>query len=279
MANLIVIPPADRARENHILAALPPADFERIAPHLNRVAMPVGNLLYEPGSTLRHVYFPTTAVVSLHYVLESGASAESAGVGFEGIVGVSLFMGGETTPSSAAVQIAGHGYSLEAALLKREFARSGAVQILLLRYTQALIAQMTQTAACNRHHSVEQQICRWLLTTLDRVPSGEIVVTQEMIAGVLGVRRESVTEIAGSLQRAGVIRYRRGHISVLERAGLIDGVCECYTAVKRQMQQLLPQAPGLSARAEANWGRGAGMGRAAPGASASPRSDTPQRSG
>ncbi len=271
MATLVPIPSADRAKENQLLAAMPAVDFARIAPHLNRVALPVGERLYEPGSTLRNVYFPTTAVVSLHYVLESGASAESAGVGFEGIVGVSLFMGGESTPSSAAVQIAGHGYSLDAALLKREFARSGAVQILLLRYTQALIAQMTQTAACNRHHSVQQQICRWLLMTMDRVPSGEIVVTQEMIAGLLGVRRESVTEIAGALQRAGVIRYRRGHISVVERAGLLDGVCECYSVVKRQLQQLLPQAPGLAGRSDASLGRGTGMSRPTTAADASAR--------
>src|SRR5271165_117751 len=279
MGTLLAAPPADRAKENQILAAFPAEDFARIAPHLNRVAMLVGELLYEPGSILRSVYFPTTAVVSLHYVLESGASAESAGVGFEGLVGVSLFMGGETTPSSAAVQIAGYGYCLDAALLKREFGRSGAVQILLLRYTQALIAQMTQTAACNRHHSVEQQICRWLLMTLDRVPCGEIVVTQEMIAGVLGVRRESVTEIAGALQRAGVIRYRRGHISVLERAGLINGVCECYSVVKHQMQRLLPQAPGYAPRAEADRSRGAGLISAARAAPASAGIDSPQRSG
>jgi CRP-like cAMP-binding protein len=242
--------PALLAKENDLLAALPDADFERIAPHLVRVAMPVGELLYEPGSTLKRVYFPTTAVVSLHYVLESGASAESAGVGFEGLVGISLFMGGETTPSSAAVQIAGHGYSLDSVLLKQEFARSGAVQILLLKYTQSLIAQMTQTAACNRHHSVEQQICRWLLMTLDRIPCGEIVVTQEMIAGVLGVRRESVTEVAGALQRAGVIRYRRGHISVLDRAGLLNGVCECYSVVKRQMNPTASEPPGRKRWAE-----------------------------
>jgi CRP-like cAMP-binding protein len=246
MATILAITPANLAKQNSLLAALPAVDFERIAPHLSRLAMPLGEMLYEPGSTLRHVYFPTTAVVSLHYVLESGASAESAGVGFEGVVGISLFMGGETTPSSAAVQIAGHGYSLDAALLKQEFSRSAAVQILLLRYTQALIAQMTQTAACNRHHSVEQQICRWLLMTLDRIPSGEIVVTQEMIAGVLGVRRESVTEVAGALQRDGVIRYRRGHISVIERAGLINGVCECYAVVKRQMQHLSAAAAAAS---------------------------------
>ena len=230
---------------NSLLAALPAADLERLAPHLKLVALPLGEMLYEPGSRMRRVFFPTTAVVSLYHVLESGASAESAGVGYEGIVGISLFMGGDTTPSSAAVQIAGSGYSFEAALLREEFSRAGAVQNLLLRYTQALIAQMAQTAACNRHHSVEQQICRWLLMTLDRVPAREIVVTQEMIAGVLGVRRESVTEVAGVLQRAGFIRYRRGHISVLDRSGLNGHVCECYAAVKRELHQLLanPEGP------------------------------------
>jgi CRP-like cAMP-binding protein len=277
MASLVPIPLIDRAKENLLLAALPSVDFARIAPHLNRVAMPVGELLYEPGSSLRSVYFPTTAVVSLHYVLESGASAESAGVGFEGVVGVSLFMGGETTPSSAAVQIAGNGYSLDGALLKREFGRSAAVQILLLRYTQVLIAQMTQTAACNRHHTVEQQICRWLLMTLERIPCGEIVVTQEMIAGLLGVRRESVTEIAGTLQRAGVIRYRRGHISVVERTGLIERVCECYSVVKRQMQQLLPQ-PGVTGLSDLNFGRGTGTSRPSLTAASYARSIAPQRS-
>src|ERR1035438_6372096 len=189
MAAILAMTPANLAKQNSLLAALPAVDFERIAPHLSRVAMPLGEMLYEPGATLRRAYFPTTAVVSLHYVLESGASAESAGVGYEGVVGISLFMGGGSTPSSAAVRIAGHGYGLDVALLKREFARAGAVQILLLRYTQALMAQITQTAACNRHHSVEQQICRWLLTTLDRIPSREIVVTQEMIAGVRSEER------------------------------------------------------------------------------------------
>jgi len=200
--------------------------------------MPLGQTLYEPGSALRSVFFPTTSIVSLFYVLESGASAESAGVGFEGVVGIPLFMGGYTTASSAAVQIGGHGYSLDAVHLQDEFSRAGAVQRMLLRYTQTLIVQMTQTAACNRHHSVAQQICRWLLMTLDRIPSREIAVTQEMIASALGVRRESVTDVAGTLQRAGTIRYRRGHISVLDRSGLNDGVCECYAVVKNQMTLL-----------------------------------------
>ena len=182
--------------------------------------MPLGEILYEPGGQLQHAYFPTTAIVSLHYVMESGASAETAGVGNEGVVGISLFMGGDTTPSSAVVQTAGHAYRLERSLLKQEFNRGGLMQRLLLRYTQALITQMTQTAACNRHHSVEQQLCRWLLLTLDRVPSSELVMTQELVASMLGVRREGITEAAGKLQRAGFIRYRRGHIAVLERSGL-----------------------------------------------------------
>jgi len=200
--------------------------------------MPLGEMLYEPGSSLRVAYFPTTSVVSLHYVLESGASAETAGVGNEGVVGVSLFMGGDTTPSSAVVQIGGDAYALDASRLKQEFMRGGAMQVALLRYTQALISQMTQTAVCNRHHSVLQQMCRWLLMTLDRVPSRDIVVTQEMIAGVLGVRRESITEVAGALQRAGVIRYRRGHITVLDRSGLHASVCECYAVVRQEMDRL-----------------------------------------
>ena len=237
-APAIALPLSSQAKQNSLLAALAPLDFDRLAPHLERIALPLGATLYEPGLPLPRVIFPTTAVVSLHYVFESGASAESAGVGYEGIVGISRFMGGETTPSSAAVQIAGHGYSLDSALLKQEFARPGTVQSLLLRYTQFLIAQMAQSAACNRHHSVQQQICRWLLATLDRIPSGEIVVTQESIAGVLGVRRESVTAVAGALQRAGFISYRRGHISVRDRSGLNGVVCECYGVINRQMRQL-----------------------------------------
>ena len=225
--------------QNHLLGALPPADFERLAPHLNLVPLPLGEILYEPGQQLQHAYFPTTAIVSLHYVMESGASAETAGVGNEGVVGIALFMGGDTTPSSAVVKTAGHAYRLERRVLKEEFARAGLLQRLLLRYTQALITQMTQTAACNRHHSVEQQLCRWLLSTLDRVPSHELIITQELVASMLGVRREGITEAAGRLQSAGFIRYRRGHISVLNRVGLEAGACECYAVVKTELARLL----------------------------------------
>jgi CRP-like cAMP-binding protein len=206
---------------------------------LNLVPLPLGEILYEPGQQLLHAYFPTTAIVSLHYVMESGASAETAGVGNEGVVGIALFMGGDTTPSSAVVKTAGHAYRLERRLLKEEFARAGLLQRLLLRYTQALITQMTQTAACNRHHSVEQQLCRWLLSTLDRVPSHELIITQELVASMLGVRREGITEAAGKLQDAGFIRYRRGHISVLNRVGLEAGACECYAVVKVELTRLL----------------------------------------
>jgi len=231
--------PPHSPNQNHILAALPTADFERVAAHLELVAMPLGEILYEPGGKMQHAYFPTTAIVSLHYVMETGASAETAGVGNEGVVGISLFMGGETTPSSAVVHTSGHAYRLESRLLKQEFNRAGLLQQLLLRYTQALITQMTQTAACNRHHSVEQQLCRWLLLTLDRIPSRELVMTQELVARMLGVRREGVTEAAGKLQDAGVIRYRRGHIAVLERTGLETRACECYAVVKKELSRLL----------------------------------------
>ena len=201
--------------------------------------MPLGEMLYEPGGQLQHAYFPTTAIVSLHYVMESGASAESAGVGNEGVVGVSLFMGGETTPSSAVIQTAGHAYRLAGLFLKEEFNRSGLMQRLLLRYTQALLTQMSQTAACNRHHSVEQQLCRWLLLTLDRLPSNELIMTQELVASMLGVRREGITEAAGQLQRAGFLSYRRGHIAVLDRSGLESRACECYAVVKKEVSRLL----------------------------------------
>lgn len=225
--------------QNHLLAALPPAEFERMSGNLELVALPLGEVLYEPGTQMQHAYFPTTSIVSLHYVTESGASAETAGVGNEGVVGISLFMGGNTTPSSAVVQTAGHAYRLPARLLKQEFGRGGLMQSLLLRYTQALLTQMIQTAACNRHHSVEQQLCRWLLLTVDRIPGRELVMTQELVASMLGVRREGITEAAGNLQRAGVISYRRGHISVLNRAGLESGVCECYAVVKKEFGRLL----------------------------------------
>lgn len=228
------------ARQNLLLAALPETEFLLLAPHLEPIAMRVGDILYEPGTRLKRFQFPTTAVVSLHYVLSSGASAESAGVGIEGMVGVSLLMGGETTASSATVQVAGRGYALDIRILQQEFARSGETQRVLLGYMQLLMSQMMQTAACNRHHSVEQQICRWLLTTIDRVGPREIVVTQEMIAAVLGVRRESVTGVSGDLQRAGLILYRRGHIQVQDRAGLEHRVCECYAAVRRHMPIATP---------------------------------------
>ena len=226
-------------KQNHLLAALPLPDFEPLAAHLELVPMALGQMLYEPGSQMRHAYFPTTSIVSLHYVTESGASAETAGVGNEGVVGISLFMGGDSTPSSAVVQTAGHAYRLDRHTLKEEFNRADALQRLLLRYTQALMTQMAQTAVCNRHHSVEQQLCRWLLLTLDRLPDRELVMTQELVASMLGVRRESVTDAAGNLQAAGYIRYRRGHIGVLDRMGLETRACECYGVVKKEIDRLL----------------------------------------
>jgi len=233
------MPPANNPNQNHLLAALPQAEFERLAAHLELVELRLGEVLYEPGEQLRHAYFPTTSIVSLHYVTESGASAETAGVGNEGVVGISLFMGGNTTPSSAVVQTAGQAYRLPSKLLREEFKRAGPMRSLLLRYTQALITQMVQTAACNRHHSVEQQLCRWLLLTLDRIPSGDFVMTQELVASMLGVRRESITEAAGKLQQAGLISYRRGHITVVQRAGLEAHACECYAVVKKELNRLL----------------------------------------
>jgi CRP-like cAMP-binding protein len=225
--------------QNHLLAALPEAEFARLADRLELVAMPLGAILYEPGGQMRHAYFPTTAIVSLHYVMECGASAETAGVGNEGVVGVSLFMGGDSTSSSAVVQTAGHAYRLDSRWLKQEFMRPGLMQRLLLRYTQALITQIAQTAACNRHHSLEQQLCRWLLLTLDRAFSRELIMTQELVARMLGVRREGVTEAAGNLQRAGFIHYRRGHIAVLDAPGLETHACECYATVKKELSRLL----------------------------------------
>ncbi|WP_295433093.1 Crp/Fnr family transcriptional regulator [uncultured Thiodictyon sp.] len=225
--------------QNHLLAALPDPEFAALSPHLELFPLPLGEMLYEPGRQLHHAYFPTSAVVSLHYVTESGAAVETAGVGNEGMVGVTLFMGGDPTPSSAVVQIAGHAYRLERRRLKQAFDGPGLFQRLLLRYTQALITQLAQTAACNRHHCVEQQLSRWLLLTLDRAPARELVMTQELVAGMLGVRRESVTAAAGKLQQLGYIRYRRGHITVLDREGLATRACECYHAVKTELARLL----------------------------------------
>ena len=231
-------------KQNHLLHALPAAESARLFPHLELVAMPLGDVLYESGSQLRYVYFPSTSIVSLLYVMEDGASAEIAVVGNEGMVGVALFMGGETTPSRAVVQSAGHAYRLKGQLLKEEFHRAAALQHLLLRYTQALLTQMAQTAVCNRHHSVEQQLCRWLLLSLDRLSSNELAMTQELIANMLGVRREGVTEAAGNLQRAQLIRYSRGRITVLDRPGLEQHVCECYAVVKKEFDRLLSEIPG-----------------------------------
>ena len=227
--------------KNHILAALPAAEWQRWSPQLEWVNMPLGQVVYESGSTLEHVYFPTTAIVSLLYVMENGASAEIAVVGNEGIVGISLFMGGESTPSRAVVQSAGQGYRLLAKDIKNEFNRAGPAMHVLLRYTQALITQMAQTAVCNRHHSLDQQLCRWLLLSLDRLQGNELVMTQELIANMLGVRREGVTESALKLQQAGLIKYARGHISVLDRKGLEARTCECYAVVKKEYDRLLPQ--------------------------------------
>ncbi|MFY9317236.1 MAG: Crp/Fnr family transcriptional regulator [Burkholderiales bacterium] len=240
------MPAPHTPQQNHLLAALPPGDLERLSPHLELVPMPLGEALYESGGRLQHVYFPTTSIVSLLYVMEDGASAEIAVVGNEGILGISLFMGGETTPSRAVVQSAGYGYRMKAQVLKQEFNRAGPVMHLLLRYTQALITQMAQTAVCNRHHSVEQQLCRWLLLSLDRLTTDELSMTQELIANMLGVRREGVTEAAGKLQRAGLIRYSRGRITVLDRPGLEREVCECYAVVKKEFDRLLSEIPGGS---------------------------------
>ena len=227
-------------QQNHLLDALPASDYQRLSAHLELIPMKLGDVLYESGAKLRYVYFPTTCIVSLLYVMEDGASAEIAIVGNEGILGISLFMGGDTTPSRAVVQSAGHAFRLKAELLKNEFGRFGPTMQLLLRYTQALITQMAQTAVCNRHHSVDQQLCRWLLLSLDRLSSNELSMTQELIANMLGVRREGVTEAAGKLQDAGLIRYRRGRINVLDRSGLEARSCECYQVVKTEFDRLLP---------------------------------------
>ncbi|MGB5347835.1 MAG: Crp/Fnr family transcriptional regulator [Woeseia sp.] len=230
-------------RQNHLLAALPPGEFARIAPHLELIPLKLGEVLYESGGHLKHVYFPTDSIVSLLYVMQDGASAEIAVVGHEGILGISLFMGGETTPSRAVVQSEGVGYRLRAEHLKLEFNRAGPMMHLLLRYTQALITQMSQTAVCNRHHSVDQQLCRWLLLSLDRLPTDELKMTQELIANMLGVRREGVTEAAGKLRDAGIIGYSRGHIKVLDRIKLEQQVCECYAVVKKEFDRLLSDIP------------------------------------
>jgi len=227
-------------KKNRLLASLPNLEWQRWSTALELIQMPLGEVLYEPGVALKHVYFPLTSIVSLLYVMENGASAEIAVVGNEGIVGVSLFMGGESTPSRAVVQSAGSGCRLNAQLMKEEFNRAGPVLHLLLRYTQALITQMAQTAVCNRHHSVDQQLCRWLLLSLDRLEGDELVMTQELIANMLGVRREGVTEGALRLQKLGLIKYVRGHITVLDRVGVEKRTCECYAVVKREYDRLLP---------------------------------------
>jgi CRP-like cAMP-binding protein len=235
------MPTSAEQRENSLLASLPEPEWRRWAPLLEQIDMPLGQVLYEPGATLAHVYFPTTSIVSLLYVMENGASAEIAVVGNEGLVGVSLFMGGESTPSRAVVQSAGHGLRLKAQRMKDEFDRGGPVLHLLLRYTQALITQMSQTAVCNRHHTLDQQLCRWLLLSLDRLQANELTMTQVLIANMLGVRREGVTEAALKLQQAGLISYARGRILVLDRAGLEKRACECYAVVKKEYDRLLPQ--------------------------------------
>lgn len=233
-------------KQNHLLAALPAQIYDRMFPHLELVAMPLGEVLYESSGQLQHAYFPTTAIVSLHYIMENGASAEISGVGNEGVLGISLFMGGNTTPSQAVVYSGGHGYRLKSRLMVEEFNRAGPTMRLMLRYTQALITQISQTAVCNRHHSVEQQLCRWLLLTLSRLPCNELTMTQELIASMLGVRREGVTEIAGKLQREGLISYRRGHITVLDQAGLESHTCECYQVVKKEFHRLLNDTGSIS---------------------------------
>jgi len=230
---------ANDPRQNRLIAALPAEDYARIAPALELVPIPLGHALYEPGMQMRHVYFPIDSIVSLLCVMEDGGSAEIAVVGNEGVVGVSLFMGGETTPSRAVVQGGGHAYRMKSQMLKEEFDRAGAMQHVLLHYTQALLTQMGQTAVCNRHHTLDQQLCRWLLLALDRLPSHELIMTQELIANMLGVRREGVTEAAGKLQRDGLIEYHRGHINVLDRPGLEARACECYAVVKREYDRLL----------------------------------------
>jgi len=243
MSDILRSANAPNPRQSHLLAVLPEAESKRLLPHMELVSLPLGKALYESGDQLNHVYFPTTSIVSLLYELENGSSAEIAVVGNEGIVGIALFMGGDTMPNRAVVQSAGHAYRLQGHLLKQEFHRAGAFQHLLLRYTLAMLTQMAQTAVCNRHHTVDQQLCRWLLLSLDRLPTMELIMTQELIANMLGVRREGVTEAAGKLQSAGLIRYGRGHITVLDRTGLENRVCECYDVVSKEFRRLLPNVP------------------------------------
>jgi CRP-like cAMP-binding protein len=234
----LALPPSPK--QNHLLAALPAVDYARLLPDLELIAMPLGWAVYESGDQMSYLYFPTTSIISLLYVMENGSSAEIAITGNEGLVGISLFMGGESTPSRAVVQSAGHCYRLKANVLKREFALGGHLQFLALRFTQALITQMAQTAVCNRHHAIDQQLCRWLLLSLDRLPGKELMMTQELIANMLGVRREGVTEAAGKLQEEGLIHYSRGKITVLDRPKLEKRVCECYAVVKKEIDRLLP---------------------------------------
>ena len=247
-------------RYNHLLAVLSADEYERLFPHLELVQMRLGDVLYESGAELRYVYFPTTAIVSLLCIMEDGASSEIAGVGNEGILGIALFMGGNTTTSRAIVETEGCAYRLKARLMMEEFNRAGPMMHLLLRYTQALITQVSQTAVCNRHHSVEQQLCRWLLSSLDRSPSNELTLTQELIASMLGVRREGITEAAGKLQHAGLISYRRGHITVLDRPGLEKQACECYQVVKNEFDRLLPNVTAMQAVEPRCMGWGGGGG-------------------
>ena len=228
-------------KNNHILAALPVASLSDLSQYLKLVLLPIGKMLYEPNEPLRYAYFPVNCIISLQHMLETGRTSETAGVGKEGMLGIALFMGGDSTPSSAVVQMAGYAYQLESNMLKQAFKNDAAFQRLMLRYTQVLLTQISLTAVCNRHHSLQQQLCRWLLLTLDKLPSDEITMTQEQVAGMLGVRREGITEAAGQLQHAGLIAYRRGHITVINRAGLESHVCECYSVLKKELSRLLPE--------------------------------------
>jgi CRP-like cAMP-binding protein len=240
MNHMMLLKPSSSPEQNHLLNALKCNNINRFSEDLELVKMPLGQVLYESGEKLKYVYFPTTSIISLLYVMENGASAEIAVVGNEGILGISIFMGGESTPSRAVVQSAGYGYRLKVNLLKKEFDRAGPTMQLLLRYTQALITQMAQTAVCNRHHSIDQQLCRWLLLSLDRLECDELIMTQELIANMLGVRREGVNDAAGKLQVLGLISYNRGKIKVLNRKGLENKCCECYQVVKNEFDRLLP---------------------------------------